>query len=213
MSSRSNVTPARWLQLMADWSFTPNHETYGSLVANYSESSRHYHSVEHISACLGHLDTCVNQIVEPREVELALWFHDAIYKPLSGGNERKSADWAALFLKGNGATRAQTDRIHRLIMATEHDKAAESPDESIRVDIDLSILGADPDIYEIFEQAIRKEYWLVPRAIYCRKRAELLRMFLDRPRIYQNNPFFEEREQQARANLSNAVLRLSGCTG
>lgn len=199
----------RWFELMRAFGFGANEETFDSLRAAYSEKHRHYHTGEHVQACLRHLDSCVMRADEPKEIELALWFHDAIYEPLSSNNERKSADWAAAFLAANLATPEVAARVHRLIMVTEHNAATMTKDESILVDIDLSILGADVETYAAFEEAVRNEYRMVPMLIYRRKRTEILNGFLKRPRIYQNEPFFSEREQQARINLSNAISKLS----
>ncbi|WP_309043847.1 HD domain-containing protein [Marinobacter sediminicola] len=200
----------RWTQLMAAWRFSSHQETYDSLINAYSEKGRHYHTLEHVSACLRHLDNCSAKIEHPREVELALWFHDAIYKPLSSKNELESADWAASFLAESGASAEEIDRVHRLIIVTEHDVPTQSRDESILVDIDLSILGAAPERYEIFEQGVRKEYRLVPAFIYRKKRAAVLRGFIERPQIYTSGIFPEASERQARENLSNAVSKLEG---
>jgi predicted metal-dependent HD superfamily phosphohydrolase len=200
----------RWLQLMGRWGFSYNEETFSSLVVSYSEKGRHYHTQEHVAACLSHLDRCVSDIDKPREVELALWFHDAIYKPLSDDNEKKSADWAASFLMENRASTNEIGRVHRLIMVTEHNAPIKTKDESFIVDIDLSILGADSDIYDVFERGIRSEYKLVPTFIYRKKRAEILQGFLGRPKIFQNELFSKERERQAKENLVNAVTKLGG---
>lgn len=200
----------RWAALMRAWGFDCNEDSCRSLLAAYSEKGRHYHTMEHVTACLRHLDRCAAATEQPREVELALWFHDAIYMPLSAGNEKKSADWAASFLSANGASPDAITRVHRLIMVTAHNAPTQTNDESILVDIDLSILGADPETYDLFEQGVRMEYRLVPSFLYKKKRTEVLRGFLARERIYQHEPFASEREQQARENLADAVSRLAG---
>lgn len=199
----------RWRNLMRVWGFEPNKPAYEALFAAYTESHRHYHTVEHIKACLYHLDTCREQLDQPHEIELALWFHDAVYQPLASNNEQKSADWAVSFLTANGASSETIDRIYRLIMVTKHDEATQTRDESFLVDIDLSILGADSATYDQFEQGIRQEYRAVPKFLYRRKRAAVLQSFLSRPRIYHNEPFISEREQQARANLIQAITNLT----
>ncbi|MEX0916377.1 MAG: hypothetical protein WDZ60_10810, partial [Wenzhouxiangellaceae bacterium] len=79
----------RWLRLMDAWEFGVNRETFESLKAAYSENGRHYHTADYISACLRHLDGCADELTFPREVEIALWFHDEIYKPHSSKNEKK----------------------------------------------------------------------------------------------------------------------------
>ena len=193
---------------MSVWGFDQHQETYNQLVSAYSQKHRHYHTLEHIAACLKHVDICAAQMENPREVELALWFHDAIYEPFSAKNELTSAEWASSFLVANGADSDAVTRVYQLIMATTHDSPIQTQDESILVDIDLSILGADPHTYDLFEKAIREEYKSVPLFIYKSKRAAVLRGFLERDRIYRHEPFFTEREQQARRNLAKAVDNL-----
>lgn len=198
-----------WLKLMNLWEFRPNEQMFRALDEMYAEPGRHYHTLEHVRACLHHVDSFDQQLDHRREVELALWFHDAIYHQLRTDNEQKSAELAAAFLEDNGATAAEIDRVYRLILVTEHDAPAQSADESILIDIDLSVLGAEPRAYDVFEQAIREEYKMVPLQSYRRKRADVLRRFLERPKIYHNPPFANGRERQARENLSRAIAQLA----
>lgn len=198
----------RWTGLMCALGWDANRDTFAALQSAYAEKHRHYHDGNHVQACLEQLDRCAGQAENRAEVELALWFHDAIYKPLSAANEQESADWAASFMTVNRANPEAIARVQRLIMATRHEAATATRDESLLVDIDLSILGTDPIAYDAFEQAIRKEYAVVPGFIYRRKRAGILAGFLRRPRIYVNEPFHREREQQARINLQAAIARL-----
>lgn len=200
----------RWYRLMVAWGFEPNRDTFESLQVAYSENGRHYHTAKHVSACLRHLDECVADVESRREVEIALWFHDAIYKPLSANNEKESADWVASFLSECGATDAEVARVHRLVMVTEHNAPTRTGDESVLVDIDLSILGADSATYNLFESGVRKEYKLVPSFIYRKKRVEVLRGFLERQNIYTSGCFSPEVERQAKENLANAISKLRG---
>lgn len=210
MPHESGMTPERWFALMDAWGFGKEQATFDGLVAAYSEKGRYYHTADHISSCLRHLDAFFSELDCPREVELALWFHDAIYNPFSNCNERDSADWAASFLLEQGASPETADRVHRLIMVTEHNAPTQTNDETTLVDIDLSILGAEPRVYEVFEQNIRKEYKHVPSFIYRKKRAAILRGFLDRPKIYDSDCFSDAVEQQARRNLLKALSNLDG---
>lgn len=195
---------------MRAWGFGCNEATHRSLLAAYAERHRHYHTIEHVLSCLQHLERGVAATDQGREVALALWFHGAVYRPLAGDNEKKSAVWSASFMTANGASPDAITRVQRLIMVTAHNAPTRTRDESILVDIDLSILGADPDRYAMFERGVRKEYRLVPFFLYKKKRAEVLRGFLQRDRIYCNEPFSSEREQQARVNLVRALAGLSG---
>ena len=204
---REEMPRARWLSLMQAWDLPPCEETWHALVAAYGQKHRHYHTGAHVAACLRHLDVCAGALDRPHEVELALWFHDAVYNPLSSKNEQKSADWARGVLAGCDAPEAAIARVVDLIMVTRHQAPTRTNDESFLVDIDLSILGAEPAVYDIFEQAIRREYRHVAAALYRAGRARLLEQFLARARIYANLPF-ALREGQARTNLARAIAQL-----
>ncbi|HET8746111.1 MAG TPA: N-methyl-D-aspartate receptor NMDAR2C subunit, partial [Ramlibacter sp.] len=67
-----------WRELGAE---TVPNGLYNQLVAAYSEAHRHYHTLQHLRACLAHLDAAATLAQHPVEVELALWFHDAVYDP------------------------------------------------------------------------------------------------------------------------------------
>lgn len=207
---RPGVDRQRWSQLMQAWGFGPNHETCDALHAAYTEQGRHYHTLEHIAACLRHLDACRHLVEFPREVEIALWFHDAVYRPLAGHNEEKSADWATRFMLAQGAHEAEVARVRRLIMATEHNAPTQTRDEAILVDIDLSILGADGATYDRFERNVRQEYRRVPSLLYRSKRAAILRGFLARQPLYTSGALPAEMEARAKQNLARAIATLDG---
>ena len=198
----------RWQRLMSAFGLSGNQDTYASLVAAHAEDHRHYHTAEHIADCLRHLDEVADQASAPHEIELALWFHDAVYNPMSSTNEQDSADWAREFLRDNAASEDLIARVHALIMSTRHHGGMSSRDEELIVDIDLAILGADPDTYDRFEQAIRGEYRRVPWFLYRKKRKEILREFLDRETLYNTELFREKFAAQARINLANAIATL-----
>ena len=145
----------------------------------------------------------------PLEVEAALWFHDAVYAPARSDNEDRSARLAETALRGGGVESDIADRIRALVLATRHSEPALDDDTRLVCDVDLSILGAQPAAFELFERAIRQEYQWVPEALYRQGRVEVLRRFLRRPSIYQTAPFQARYENQARQNLEGAVAALS----
>lgn len=183
-------------------------DTYDALRTAYSETHRFYHSAEHISACLRRLDEVAELANVPEEVELALWFHDAIYAPRGRNNERKSADWASDFLTLAGVREERRGRVWRHIIATEHNAVPTDPDSALVVDIDLAILGSSPEAYQVFEANIRREYKWAPGPLYRRKRRDVLESFLTRPSIYGTDYFRDRCESAARANLRAAIRAL-----
>ena len=202
------MTLERWQQLMNRLGISLNKDTYQALTKSYSEKHRRYHTGEHINATLKHLDSVAGLANDVVEIELALWFHDAIYKPFSANNELDSADWAVQFLVDNEIEKGRIDRVYKLIMATVHTAKTEGNDQLLMVDIDLSILGTSSLIYDQFEKDVRYEYKLVPYFLYRKKRKEICVSFLERDRIYQYDFFYELLERQARINLTNAIKRL-----
>ena len=209
MRPEPTMNHARWQELMSSFGYGANEATYRELVDCYSQKHRHYHNTEHVAACLQHLDTCRDLAQRPLEIEVALWFHDAVYNPLSSQNEQKSAEMAVAFLKANDGDEPVTSRVRSLILATLHDAPTETRDESLIVDIDLAILGVEPVDFARFGAAVRSEYRMIPSFIYRKKRQEILAGFLERPAIYQNEPFHSTLETQARENLARAIEELS----
>lgn len=139
------MSPVRWHKLMSQWQAPDSDSVLSELMSAYSEPHRHYHTAHHIDDCLARLDESAFLAEAPEEVELALWFHDAIYTPALPANERRSADWATRFLESIGAPERKRIRVRDCIMATRHTAEASSGDAAIVVDIDLSILGREPD--------------------------------------------------------------------
>ena len=199
---------ARWLRLMSEFSLTENIDTYASLQNAYAEPHRHYHNISHLLAVLNQLDAASHLADRPHEVELALWFHDAIYKPFSSSNEADSAKWAYAFLNENKVNDSIRANVTRLILATSHNGDADSGDEKLIVDIDLTVLGQSSDTYKSYCDGVRKEYRQVPSFIYRWKRKALLRDFISKESIYHFALFRKSLEGQARCNLQQEIQSL-----
>ena len=185
------------------------------LMTAWSEPQRHYHDQRHLRECLALWTRWREHSPRAGEVALALWFHDAIYYPqasVAGSNELNSAAWAARSLVRAGADSDTAQRVHDLVMATQHEAPAalgSSPDAQLLVDIDLAILGSPAERFERYDQDVRKEYAWVPGFRYQEARAEVLESFLDRPRLYHGEHAVALLEAQARINLTAALSRLA----
>ena len=82
------------------------------------------------------------------------------------------------------------------------------PDCAFFLDMDLSILGAAPEVFTAYEAAIRKEYAFVPAADYRQGRSAILKSFLAREQLYFTAYFRDRLEPQARQNLQQSLARL-----
>jgi predicted metal-dependent HD superfamily phosphohydrolase len=178
---------------------------FQSICSHYTEPTRQYHTLQHLGECLDLFESVIDFATHPAEVEMALWFHDAIYNTASQDNEAQSAQWARAELSKAGALPEKIDRIHALIMSTCHTSLPITIDECLLVDIDLAILGASTERFTEYEQQIRAEYSFFPEPIFNQKRQEILQGFLDRTTIYSTKYFQSKLEAKARANIKQSI--------
>jgi predicted metal-dependent HD superfamily phosphohydrolase len=180
------------------------------LISAYEEPQRKYHTLQHLSECLSLLSRNLHLAMEPGEVEMALWFHDAIYNVRAHDNEIRSADWAGDELSRAGVEAERIERVRGLVLATRHSALPEGHDQMLLVDIDLSILGACRARFDEYESQVREEYAWVPESLFRRKRAEVLAKFLARQPLYNTPQLREALERQARENLAYSLKHLRG---
>lgn len=182
---------------------------FAHLGAAYAEPGRAYHTAEHIRDCLTQLDRSREIARRPDEVEAGVWFHDAVYSPGASDNEDRSARLAQTALLACAVPLEVSRRIAELVLATRHLALAREPDGQLLCDIDLSILGREPEVFDEFERRVRQEYAWVPEPAYRSSRSEVLTGFLRRRSIYQTEFFRARYEEPARANLERSVRNLS----
>lgn len=191
-----------------DVGVAPEERDYRRVRRAWRGMGRHYHTLDHLDACLREFDAARELAVRAGEVELALWLHDAVYRSWRSDNEAQSAALAADLLRA--APMETVERIRRMILDTRHGDEELAGDTALVADVDLSILGQPPAVYAGFQRAIRREYWWVPRARYVAGRSAVLRGVLDRSTIYQHDFFHDRYERQARANVVAELASLTG---
>ncbi|AZO68682.1 MULTISPECIES: HD domain-containing protein [unclassified Mesorhizobium] len=183
------------------------------LSALYRAEGRHYHSLAHIEAMLALAGHYRASLHDPEAVEAAIWFHDAIYDSRAKDNEAKSAALAEKKLSGR--TDAQRlGRITAMIIATATHELPRFSDENaardaaLFLDMDLAILGATPDAFDAYEQAVRREYGWVEEPMWRAGRSAVLKSFLARPHIFHTEEFRQRFEAQARQNMARSLKAL-----
>ena len=190
---------------------TQDVETFELLAALYSEASRFYHDQSHVSECLRQFQKLQAQAERPHEIEMAIWFHDAIYDTQASDNEEKSADLAVERLSIIHVATASIERIADMIIATKTHQPT-SADCKLMVDVDLGILGAANEAFEQYDQDIRREYHWVPEEVYVPGRAKVLKSFLERDIIYHTPQLRNTFEESARTNLARKIQELEAGT-
>jgi predicted metal-dependent HD superfamily phosphohydrolase len=198
----------RWRAVCKGCGFESTLRDYKRVIRGWSSWGRHYHVLGHLEACLKEFDRVRDLAVNAGEVELALWFHDAVYRTWRSDNEARSATLSAEIMGRGGAESGAIERVNAAIMATRHQGMEPNGDAALVVDIDLSILGQPDSVYQEFERNVRREYWWVPRRRYVAGRCAILASFLQRTLIYQYPEFQRRYEAPARANLAAAIAGL-----
>jgi predicted metal-dependent HD superfamily phosphohydrolase len=183
---------------------------YAQLRQRLDEPHRAYHNATHISACLLISRMYTPESVDREPLELAIWYHDAVYDTKAMDNEERSA---ALFKEHSehmGLTSEVVQLVHACILATKHgDPSSHThPVIDAMLDVDLSILGAEPTVFDTYDAAIRREYWWVVEDLYRFNRKRILESFLAKQRLYRTDSFHEQFDGQARLNLKRAIDRL-----
>jgi predicted metal-dependent HD superfamily phosphohydrolase len=191
-------------------------EAFRDLDRRYRESGRHYHTWAHVAACLRELRRARRAAAAADQakagaLELALWFHDAVYEPGREDNEERSAELAVRWASALGLAPAVGQRAAVLIPATRHlpqGPTRPDPAEALLRDIDLAVLGACRTRYLRYERGIAREYARMPVERFREGRVKLLRGLLARPELYATPGFRRRLERRARRNLARALVQL-----
>ena len=174
---------------------------------------RGYHGWSHPLALLKLHAEVEDKLNDAEAVRCAILLHDAIYEPRRKDNESRSAALAAEMLKGV-VPEPTLGRTLRLIEATAHHEipahlpADEVADMAMFLDMDLSILGAAPAVFDAYEAGVRHEYREVPEEAFRSGRAAILEGFLAREALYFSDWGRERFEVAARENLARSVTTL-----
>lgn len=174
------------------------------LIAVYSAPGRHYHDLAHIAALLKLAEAQAAQFEDRRSVELAIYYHDAVYDITRKDNEAASARLAEARLSSLDVASTQIGRIATLIEATAHGAVEPDPGDADMLrflDLDLSILAAPRDAYARYAADIRAEYATVPAPLYLAGRRKVLQSFLDQVRIFRSADLHTLWDAAARENL------------
>ncbi len=177
--------------------------------AAHAQPPRAYHNLGHVQALLlHHRDVAAGPgWRQPREVALAMLYHDAVYEAGRGDNEARSAAMArvaiARWLPDAGV---DAERVAALITLTARHGQVRSDeldaDAALFLDSDMAILGAPPDVFDAYDRGIAEEYrGKVPGFLFRLNRRRFLKGVLAQPRIFFSDFFHARYDAQARENL------------
>ncbi|MCC7245512.1 MAG: hypothetical protein IT269_07530 [Saprospiraceae bacterium] len=135
----------------------------------------------------------------------AIFYHDAVYNVLKTDNEARSAALASKRLTQLGFPVRRIELCQNWIRATQKHELSDDPTCNLLLDIDLSVLGADWDIYLEYTRQVRREYAIYPDLIFIPGRRKVLEHFLQQDHIYKTPDFRTQSEARARENLQREL--------
>ena len=187
---------------------TLSDELRAELLTRWSEPHRRHHNVEHLYDVLAAVATLADDgpAFDHDAVDLAVWFHDAVYEIGRDDNENRSAELARERL----TTSPLRDEVVRLILlTTSHTVAADDVNGAVLSDADLSVLGSPPERYTRYANAVRAEYASIPDEVFRPARARVLTALLDGA-MFHTARGRELWEDRARANVTAEIRSLTG---
>ncbi len=197
-----------WKRCLVGGAQDTSTEIHQRLINGYNEPQRRYHTFAHIKHCLSMFDQCKSLTSNPDALEIAIWFHDAIFVPGNSDNEALSSDFYRE-LSAGAHTEEFRELAGTLIMATLHEgRSMENSDARYMVDIDLSSFGLPWENFLADSRLLREEHAEFSDADYYRKQAAFRTCLLGQPHFYQTDFFRRHYEQQARENLEKYSAQL-----
>jgi predicted metal-dependent HD superfamily phosphohydrolase len=176
-------------------------ELFDLLAAAYSERPRQYHCVNHLQECFHFYDSLPRLSGKTARTEMALWFHDSVYKIVPRGNEEESANLCLQSLMDVGMLEDLAMDTANIILA-DHGVVLANPEQQVLSEVDLWILASPPERFREYEVQIRNEYKEVPDEVFYPTRARIMKRFAEKEHIYYTPEIRVQLEDRAKANLS-----------
>lgn len=188
----------RWIKLFPSASVDRSLQIFDKLWQLYAQPTRRYHTITHIAASLATLDTYFPNA--DRVVELAIWFHDAIYIAGDPDNEQLSGIFSELCMTYLHEPQAVRNEVRQMIGCTKH-HLGKTLNEKILCDIDLEPLSLSSNEYNHNTTKLRYEYRAYGDTIWHAGRLSFIDRLLERRAIFQTDGMHEWFEAKARDNL------------
>jgi predicted metal-dependent HD superfamily phosphohydrolase len=194
------------------------HPLRDRLVKAYREPARGYHDQLHLHEVLDRLGELLED-PGPEDgagsgsgpdrvtLELAAWFHDAVYDD-QGDLEERSARLAEAELPLRGVPAPVVAEVARLVRLTAtHAPGPDDRSGQLLCDADLAILAAGPERYAAYTAGVRREYAHLDEATFAAGRAAVLEQLLV-GRLFHTDLGRERWEAAARANVTRELAEL-----
>lgn len=195
-------------------------QEYISAIVNSLYSSMvnfrvYYHTPVHIMSILSFSKEHGIELTNAEK--LAIFFHDAIYRPGSKNNERYSIDFMKSLLNETGIRPDIINTTGYLIHHTSlhlEDLISSIGVENLVMDLDMSGFTATPGVFTFQSLMIEKEFHrgygsdIFTLSQFLKGRKKFLTALKNKKSIYRTKLFLDKFEHRAQINLSNAIIEV-----
>jgi predicted metal-dependent HD superfamily phosphohydrolase len=188
-----------------------------TLFMSMSSMKTYYHTPVHIMSIFNVAKE--NNIELDPVQELAIFFHDAIYRPGSKDNERLSCEFMKSLISDTGISSYDIENAVRYISWTAfHLKDdfynAMSDKAKTLLDLDMAGFSANPSVYKKQNEMIELEFYNpeclmfsdITEEQFLNGRLGFLNKLKTRKSIYRSEYFLDKFESRAQTNLSNSII-------
>lgn len=174
----------------------------------------HYHTPAHILNMFAFARN--NSITLSPIEQVAILFHDAIYRPGSKKNEEMSINMMKCLLHNINVDVKDLDIAAEIIDATAHHlDIAVSPNALLVMDLDMAGFSASPGEFNANSALIEKEFYrgygndICTLEQFLNGRLKFLTALQNGKNIYRTALFSNKFEKRAQINLKNAILEVT----
>jgi predicted metal-dependent HD superfamily phosphohydrolase len=204
----------RWITLAGKYSSNDKliSDLFDEVLEAYTSAGRHYHSLHHIHDLLELSEKYSELLTEKDIVDFSIFYHDIIYNTRRSDNESQSAALASdrlarlnvpAEIRVEVAEFIDATKTHQL-QSVQHEK-----DLAFFLDFDMSVLASDWSEYQIYIQAVEKEYSHLPFEAFRQGRRSFIMQTLSARNIYHTDEFHNEYEEKARRNLKKELTGMA----
>lgn len=166
----------KWYNLCKHFTQDANkiEQAWRIIFSAYHEAHRAYHTLDHIAELTQRIEECSDKIKDKFTLLFTAFYHDIVYIPGSNVNEKESSMIAVEGMKELQVPIEIANDTKKLILHTKshaHVDASVTPDMLLFLDMDLAIIGAEPDRYEQYRVSVRKEFNATPDFLFRKEEA------------------------------------------
>lgn len=173
----------------------------------YTIAGRFYHDLSHLEHLFLELQSL--QFEDWPTVLFSLVYHDVVYDVeqhiVMNDNEERSADFCERHLASFQYAPEKIAKCRQQILATKKHSLSTDNDTNLLIDADLSILGQDWEVYDLYRNKIRQEFDVYPDSIFNAGRRKVLLYFLQMEPLFKTPHFRQLYEEKAKENLRREV--------